>query len=135
MTVRTLYIADIVGRVVDEMALIGIKQDLSSDPAAPSPGLSHRLYGEGLTPTHDAQGDETQIVLTAAFSLVLSAAQSGGNRAQTSIDLLSAGEKVADMINGMNTKYGDIDVRWSDAKNFVTDANLAKCSMAIEIDY
>ena len=135
MTIRTLFISDIVVRVVGEMELIGIKQDLSSDPAASSPGLSFRLYGEGLSPTHDAQGDETQIVLTAAFSLVLSAAQSGGNRAQTSIDLLIADESVADMLNGMNTKYGDIEVRWSDAKNFVTDANLAKSSVSIEIDY
>ena len=135
MTVRTLFFADIAGRIVDEMTALGIKQDLSSDPAAPSPGLCYRLYGEGLTPTHNAQGDEEQVVFTAALKIVLGEGQSGGNRAQTSIELLSACEKVADMLNAMNAKYDDIEVRWTDGSNAVNDANLAKNVVAFEIDY
>jgi len=132
---RTLFISDIVGRIVDEMTALGIKQDLSSDPAAPSPGLSYRLYGDGLKPTLNAQCDDEQVVFTASMKMVLGDGQSGGNRAQTSIELLSACEKVADMLNAMNDKYGDIEVRWTDGSNAVNDANLAKNVVAFEIDY
>ena len=132
---RTLFISDIVGRIVDGLALLGIKQDKGGDPASVSPGTCFRLYCEGIEPQHDAQGDGGQEVFQASLSLVVSTQTSGGNRAQTSIDLAGHAERIANMLRTMHTTYGDMDVAWSSARLFIGDGDVTKLAMTITVDY
>lgn len=135
MTTRLLFINDIVGRMVDALTAIGLKQDRSNDPAAPSPGPSFRLFVEGIEPMHDAQRDATQEVLRASLSLVINSQTSGGNRSGTSVELASWAEKVADVVRGMHDTYGDMDVTWDAARLFVGDGDLTKLAMTITVEY
>lgn len=135
MTTRTLTISGITVRVVDALRLMGVKQDMSSDPAAPSPGTAFRLYVESLEPMHDAQGDGEQEVFRAAMSLVVTTQTSGGNRAQSSIDLAQVAENVANMTKNLHTEYGDMDISWTDARLFIGDGDVTKLAMSLTVDY
>ncbi len=132
---RTLFIADVVGRIVDGLKQLGIKQDVTGDPAASSPGQAFRLYVETLEPMHDAQGDGEQESFQASMALVVGAQTSGGNRVQTALDLATVAEKVANMVKDMHTLYGDMDLSWSGARVFVADGDVTKLAMTLTCDY
>jgi hypothetical protein len=132
---RTLFISDIIGRIIDGIILLGIKHDKSGDPAAVSPGKCFRVYCEGIEPMHDSQSDTEQEVFEARLSLVVSSQTSGGNRAQTSVELAGDAERIANMLKAMHDTYTDVELSWSGARVFVSDGDLTKLAMTITVDY
>ena len=135
MTTRTLFLSDVLGRFHDMMTALGIKRDLAGDPAAPPPGPAYQILMEQIAPFADATDEDDQECLMASLSLVMTCQTSGGNRAQTSVDLMMAAEKIASALAKMNVDYDDMTTEWSQARNFVGSGNITKCAISITVDY
>ena len=136
-----LGIRQVVGALTEGLQAVGLKRDVSTDPAAPSPGPCFRISVDDIKPADVAQGDdvndsESGRQYEATLTLIMVTTTSGGKGStETTIDLIEWAERLDGVCSFLTNGSPDSQYDWQGSKVFLGAGGLTKLGATVLVTY